>query len=82
MTQRVFDRRQKAHPAAATRTGQHVEVKGPAHQVGPGPVAGLDGRLVCGSMPNVQGGVTQVISKVGRIVGSESLLFGLARSTQ
>ena len=35
----VLDRRDQSHPSAAASTGQNVEVKGAAHQRGPGQAA-------------------------------------------
>jgi hypothetical protein len=41
----VLDRREQAHAAATARAGEHVEVEGAPHQVGPRPVAGFAGRV-------------------------------------
>jgi hypothetical protein len=41
----MLDGRDQAHAAAAARTHEHVEAKGAAHQIGPGPVAGFAGSL-------------------------------------
>lgn len=44
----VLDGREQPHAAATARTGEHVELEGASHQVGPGPVAGLAGSIATG----------------------------------
>jgi len=41
----VLDRLEQAHVAATARAGEHVEVEGAPHQVGPRPVAGFAGSV-------------------------------------
>jgi hypothetical protein len=71
---RVFDRRQKAQPAATGATGQNIKGKDPAHQVGPrlrparGRSAALGGAIVVATGGKAEGDAVRGGAGVAEVV--------------